>query len=459
MRDYLTTMFNLIVGLVDANKIVILALVGLGVVLVCQLISLLVSGHRRFARKCHKLYDFLSKNQLTAENYDQFLALMSKMPQEFVRGYKVFEYSSYGLPSNFIKRFDSLDVESNGGILNHGKSLIKSLIYTWTIILALLSVALLGSDAALTGYALADAMLVPVLFFVFAKIMYFIFNAIKQQQYHIAVDEFNELLDAMDDKIVNKDNIPGPDFLSDIQNEAPAVVPVQPITEELVQQQRETIEVAEQEEPAALDVDDEVVNDYQEVPPVQVPDEVVEDYEDNQPTEEFYVQPELPINSEEDVVTEEELAAQLDEPETVEQINDSVDFEEDSITLEEPLMVEEEQEEVVEEPVAEVTETMQEEPEIVEAEEEIEIVSPAVETLENTEKEVQMEEKRGRGRPKKVAEGELVITNDKQFEEVLQKAEKLMRKSEEALSASQAKRVEKALKELIDAMAKYKEGQ
>lgn len=459
MRDYLTTMFNLIVGLVDANKIVILALVGLGVVLVCQLISLLVSGHRRFARKCHKLYDFLSKNQLTAENYDQFLALISKMPQEFVRGYKVFEYSSYGLPSNFIKRFDSLDVESNGGILNHGKSLIKSLIYTWTIILALLSVALLGSDAALTGYALADAMLVPVLFFVFAKIMYFIFNAIKQQQYHIAVDEFNELLDAMDDKIVNKDNIPGPDFLSDIQNEAPAVVPVQPITEELVQQQRETLEVAEQEEPAALDVDDEVVNDYQETPPDQAPDEVVEDYEDNQPTEEFYVQPELPIDSEEDVVTEEELAAQLDEPETVEQINDSVDFEEDSITLEEPLMVEEESEEVVEEPVAEVTETMQEEPEIVEAEEEIEIVSPAVETLENTEKEVQMEEKRGRGRPKKVAEGELVITNDKQFEEVLQKAEKLMRKSEEALSASQAKRVEKALKELIDAMAKYKEGQ
>ena len=459
MRDYLTTMFNLIVGLVDANKIVILALVGLGVVLVCQLISLLVSGHRRFARKCHKLYDFLSKNQLTAENYDQFLALMSKMPQEFVRGYKVFEYSSYGLPSNFIKRFDSLDVESNGGILNHGKSLVKSLIYTWTIILALLSVALLGSDAALTGYALADAMLVPVLFFVFAKIMYFIFNAIKQQQYHIAVDEFNELLDAMDDKIVNKDNIPGPDFLSDIQNEAPAVVPVQPITEELVQQQRETLEVAEQEEPAALDVDDEVVNDYQETPPVQAPEEVVEDYEDNQPTEEFYVQPELPIDSEEDVVTEEELAAQLDEPETVEQINDSVDFEEDSITLEEPLMVEEEQEEVVEEPVAEVTETMQEEPEIVEAEEEIETVSPAVETLENTEKEVQMEEKRGRGRPKKVAEGELVITNDKQFEEVLQKAEKLMRKSEEALSASQAKRVEKALKELIDAMAKYKEGQ
>ena len=459
MRDYLTTMFNLIVGLVDSNKIVILALVGLGVVLVCQLISLLASGHRRFARKCHKLYDFLSKNQLTSENYDQFLALMSKMPQEFVRGYKVFEYSSYGLPSNFIKRFDSLDVESNGGILNHGKSLIKSVIYTWTIILALLSVALLGSDAALTGYALADAMLVPILFFVFAKIMYFIFNAIKQQQYHIAVDEFNELLDAMDDMIVNIDNIPGPDFLADIQNEAPAVVPVQLTTEELAPQQRETLDVVKQEKPSVLDVDDEEVYDYQETPPVQEQAEVVEDYEHNKPTEEFYVQPELPADNEDDVVTEEELDAQIDEPETVEQIKDSVDFEEDSITIEEPLVVEDDQEEVVEEPVEEVAENVQEELEIVETEEELVTVSSEVETLENTEKEEQMEEKRGRGRPKKVAEGELVITNDKQFEEVLQKAEKLMRKSEEALSASQAKRVEKALKELIDAMAKYKEGQ
>ena len=49
------------------------------------------------------------------------------------------------------------------------------------------------------------------------------------------------------------------------------------------------------------------------------------------------------------------------------------------------------------------------------------------------------------------------VLDDKEFDEVLSRAEKLMRKSEEALSASQAKRVEKALKELVDAMTKYKE--
>ena len=74
--------------------------------------------------------------------------------------------------------------------------------------------------------------------------------------------------------------------------------------------------------------------------------------------------------------------------------------------------------------------------------------------------EVETVVKRGRGRPKKeVSEtGELVIKNDKEFEEALVRAEKLMRKNEEPLSASQTKRIEKQIKELVDAMTKYKEG-
>ena len=73
--------------------------------------------------------------------------------------------------------------------------------------------------------------------------------------------------------------------------------------------------------------------------------------------------------------------------------------------------------------------------------------------------ELKPEVKRGRGRPRKekTPEGELVIHNDKEFEEALVRAEKLMKKNDEPLSQSQQKRVEKALKELVDAMKKYKE--
>ena len=54
--------------------------------------------------------------------------------------------------------------------------------------------------------------------------------------------------------------------------------------------------------------------------------------------------------------------------------------------------------------------------------------------------------------------GEFVIKTDKEFEDALVRAEKLMRKNEEPLSASQTKRIEKQIKELVDAMTKYKEG-
>lgn len=63
-----------------------------------------------------------------------------------------------------------------------------------------------------------------------------------------------------------------------------------------------------------------------------------------------------------------------------------------------------------------------------------------------------------RGRPKKQEVSEsMVIENDKQFNEVLSRAEKLMRKSEEGLSESQSKRIEKEIKILMDAMNRYKE--
>jgi hypothetical protein len=63
-----------------------------------------------------------------------------------------------------------------------------------------------------------------------------------------------------------------------------------------------------------------------------------------------------------------------------------------------------------------------------------------------------------RGRPKKQEVSEsMTIKNDKEFNEVLSRAEKLMRKSEEGLSASQSKRIEKELKMLMDAMSRYKE--
>jgi len=112
-----------------------------------------------------------------------------------------------------------------------------------------------------------------------------------------------------------------------------------------------------------------------------------------------------------------------------------------------------------------VEEPLQEEQVVTVEEQEIEVPEPRhiKQQKEEVEEEIVAEvdkPKRGRGRPKKEtpANGEIIITNDQQFEEALIRAEKLMRKNEEPLSQSQTKRIEKQIKQLLDAMSKYKDG-
>lgn len=90
------------------------------------------------------------------------------------------------------------------------------------------------------------------------------------------------------------------------------------------------------------------------------------------------------------------------------------------------------------------------------------VKDPAKKSTKSKEKPVVEEVKtpaKTRGRPKKQVFDEiLTIKSDKEFDQVLSRAEKLMRKSDEGLSASQSKRIEKELKMLMDAMNRYKEG-
>ena len=414
MHDYLMTVFNLIVGLLSADKLIILAVVGLGIVIVWQLLGLLFSFHSSLARKCRRISKFLTVNGLSADNYNAFLALVAKMPQEFIRGYKTFEHASYGLPSDYIKRFESIDVETSGGMFNKGKSIIKSFIYAFTMFLALISLALVG-DNALTGASLAQALLLPVLFLILAKGIYYIFMAMRQQQYRVAVDEFNEMLDIMNEKIENNDNLPGPDVL--------ALATEEELASKADDYYAKLANIQNNNEPIYVKkVDETQVYSEPEA------DETIVD-----------IQPEEKLDPIEKTVVATKPVEKVVVENTVESTPKTVASKKKEIQV-----VTEEKSEIVDD-VSKKTRNHKPK-----QQKKVKLIKKEDEDLEN-------EQKRGRGRPKKVPDGELVITNDKQFEEVLARAEKLMRKSEEALSASQAKRVEKSLKELVDAMTKYKE--
>lgn len=380
MYEYIITAFKVIVSIITGERLAISACIIYGCLLLWVLFSLLFSFQIRFARKCKQISILVDNKGLTSESYPKFIELSSKLPDSFLRGWKTFEHSDKGLPSQYLRRSECLDLELTGGLFNQNRSVMKTFIYSFTALLALLSVALIGSREAITGYALAEALALPLVFFTVSILTYFLYTAIRHRQYRICVEDFNEMIDILNEKVEYSE------FEFDSRNTSSVFI------KNIVDPAIENLE-------AAVVVTDDTKNDS------------IETVEGKSIFEET-------INDHVTVVGEE--------------------------TQEQPLQETKENLENYEKPV-----------EIKETEEYTQNVAKENQEMEN----VTTAPKRGRGRPKKekAPEGELVIKSDEEFEEVLARAEKLMRKNEEPLSQSQQKRVEKALKELVDAMKKYKE--
>lgn len=429
--EYIITAFKVIVGVITHNRLALASLIALGVMVMWVFFSLVFSFQARFSGRVKKINNYVSRNGFSEDAKPGLYQLIKKMPYEFKRGFKKFENNPSSLPSDNIKRFESLDMELSGGVFNQNKSVIKTYINFIFVTLSILSLAILSTEDALTGYMLAEALVIPLLFLITAKLVYYVYTAIRQYQYRCAVDEFNYMLDNLDK--VAQNNYADPKAVNmGFGNASNEVIKTEPQYEPVVE--RVVIEPVYEEEKAV----DSVYEDA-----FVVEDVSVEDNLNNEP-----------------VVTEsiEEVASEI-EPEIKEEIDSQVE----EITEEVQSNIEEQevenQEEANSEDTEKVVEESEEEEEIVEEKEYSDNFNPDFEALLDEEEE-EVKPKRGRGRPKKEVSstGELVINNDKEFEEALVRAEKLMRKNEEPLSASQTKRIEKQLKELVDAMSKYKEG-
>lgn len=545
MFEYIVTIFKVVAGVITNERLVIASLIALGLLLLWIGFSLCFSFEMRFLSGAKKINKYISRNGIGGEHKQGLSKLVQKMPTEFVRGYHTFEKNPHSLPSEFIKRSDCLDLELNGGVFNQNRSIIKSYINMVFFALLVFSFAIMSSsslfdsgsatsETALTGYMVAEAMLIPFLFLLLAKGFYYIYTAIRQHQYHVAVEEFNEMIDNFDKEAMDtygyiptsltvmSSSRQKPENVSEIKvEEKPQIVPValqkepemptaenqdetganqenpvvqeenfesEPV-EETVSETRQELEeqepVSNEEnnfedeylEPETANVQAEVEenqveeqdfsdeNNHEELNSVQEP--TIDEVQENElPVEnEEYVeengdfgadekQEQSPYNSEDfATVANEESDSQIfeDEPEFEE-----VEPEDDALSL--PLNEEAQNEEPVQDDFEEenTKNTENEEDNTMENNEEIkDNFKPDFASLLGED----VQKKRGRGRPKKETNGEeeFTIKTDKDFEDALVRAEKLMRKNEEPLSASQTKRIEKQLKELIDAMSKYKE--
>ena len=135
--DYLLTAFKVIVGLITTERLIYAVAIALGFYLVWIMFSLALSFQKKFNRNCVKLYNFVKKSGLNANDVNSVDLKASKISSGFSHGWKRFKSSSTGKPSDFISRRDALDVEVTGGVLNQGKSFMRTFINIATFVLFL----------------------------------------------------------------------------------------------------------------------------------------------------------------------------------------------------------------------------------------------------------------------------------------------------------------------------------
>ena len=395
-------MFKVIVGLVTSERLAICACIVYGVLVLWILLSLICGAQVRFSRNCKNISAFIDQKGLTSDTYPKFIELATKLPDSFLRSWKTFEHANKGLPSEFIKRSECLELEFDGGLFNHNRSVMKGYIGFFTAFITILCFALTGSKNIVSGTVLAESLVLPFTFCLICMLTYFLYAALKQYQYKLCVENFNELVDILNEKVesgeidFNTEVIASTSFKDSVIDPA-----INMVNENISNENKHLEDMAQNEE---LPFEEEYIESYVDQSNTILSKEKLDDFvvDDHSPVVEDISVQMLEIQNETGM-------KQQNSADTIEKENDKVYND------------------------------------LREGEDNMEELKPEV--------------KRGRGRPRKekTPEGELVIHNDKEFEEALVRAEKLMKKNDEPLSQSQQKRVEKALKELVDAMKKYKE--
>lgn len=272
MYDYLLTVFKLLIGLITPQRLIYASLAGLAIYLIWICFSLAFSFQRRFNRNCVKLYNFVKKHGINANDNNFVDIKASKISSGFSHGWKKFKTSSYGKPSDFITRRDALDVEVNGGVLNQGKTIMRTFVNIATFVLFVANFAYLGNNSTITFYILAESLVLPTVFFVVLKICYFVYTSVKQQLYKADIECLYELLDLLDQVFAKGDQavmaqipnsfVHGEDMIATSEGEE---LPALEVEESENSETEETASLKETETPVEENKEDEKENEEESI--------------------------------------------------------------------------------------------------------------------------------------------------------------------------------------------------
>ena len=199
LYDYLLTFYKVLVGLVTTKRLILVSLCALAFYLLWVVISLASCTQKKFSKRCSKLYDFVRRNKMDSTNLRIVDMMAEKISSGFYHGWKKFKTSANAKPSDFITRRESLEVEVNGGVLNQGKTFMRSFIAITTAVLFMFNLAYLGSDETITSFLIAESMMLPLIYYVVMKLFYFLYTSIKHQLYKQSVQSFYDVVGLLDE--------------------------------------------------------------------------------------------------------------------------------------------------------------------------------------------------------------------------------------------------------------------
>ena len=207
LYDYLLTAYKVLAGLVTTKRLMLLALAAFGVYILWICVALLFSFQRKFSSNCTKLYNYIRSNTINPESLKVIDFRIEKISNGFYYGWKKFKTSVGQKPSSFITRREALDVEVSGGVLNQGKTFMRTYIVFITGLLFIANLAHLGSDSPITCFVVAETMVLPFIFYFVMKLFYFLYTSIKQQMYKQDVQCYYELITLLDDTFGAKETV------------------------------------------------------------------------------------------------------------------------------------------------------------------------------------------------------------------------------------------------------------
>lgn len=207
MFEGLTKAFNDFCEKLSLNTLIIGGLILLALLLCWCIVSLLANRHIFMKRNCVKCIKLLQNEGLNRENYSVFSGIFAKFPISLRFNWKKCEQKKTGKASDYLFNGEPLEHQLNGEI-RQSKSLMRCVICVATMCLSLLSLALIGSTVAKSGFTssltnslVAEALILPLLFYICCMVIYYLYTIFRSSGYKNLLETYYDLVDYLDEKV------------------------------------------------------------------------------------------------------------------------------------------------------------------------------------------------------------------------------------------------------------------